>query len=221
MDDSMRIRSKSINHTDEHYFDLFLFVNPLDTNCFQVEKEILTFVNEAPQHVSLRIFCYHDTKLHAHDEQTIASYADFNLMANYQVALAFKTAALQGKHVANRLLLSMQHNFIENRKRCQDETVKTIIRQNNLDYQMWLDGFTSRYIRKDYQKDIQLMREMNVTTLPALIVSDSTNADVAIKIEHHINAETLHQLFNYFDETARQCECNNTHEPSLKIVWHK
>lgn len=221
MDEFVTLSQKSTKHPSTHYFDLFLFVNPLDPDSFRVEKEIFTFVQESDQNVSLRILCYHENKLDNHAEQSAFEYVDFNFMANYQVALAFKTAALQGKQVANQLLLSMQKAFINNRERCRDDAVKDIIRQNDIDYQTWLNGFTSRYIRKDYQRDIQLMKDMRVDKLPTLIVSDSMNDDCAIKIEQHVTSKTLEQLLEYLHDTSGNPSIDELEQTPLRLAWRK
>ncbi|MDO4680154.1 MAG: DsbA family protein [Aerococcus sp.] len=203
-----RYAPHSSKSAHEHLFELFLFINPLDEESLEAEKELLHFIEQSKANVYFRLICYHDypciqalrQKLQRTYHQTEACNELFSII--YQMALAYKAALFQGKKPGRKMLLAMQHYFVNEKHPYSTDAMLQIAKENGLDTDMWLEDLHSDRVKRDYQEDVQLAHQMNITVQPSLVIFDSLNFKYGLKVEESITASDIEDLLNDFEAST-------------------
>ncbi|MDO4671043.1 MAG: DsbA family protein [Aerococcus sp.] len=212
--------SHSSQSAHEHLFELFLFINPLDRNSLEAEKELLYFIKQSKANVYFRLICYHDypciQELMQKQKGTHHTTEECNqlFLAIYQMALSYKAALFQGKKRGRQMLLAMQEYFINEEQAFSNDDMKAIAASVGLDVDMWLEDLHSDRVRRDYQEDMRLARQMNIITQPSLVVFDSLNFEYGVKVENIMSATEIEELLTDLASSTEQLmNDNNTVSP--------
>lgn len=200
--------SHSSKSAHEHLFELFLFVNPLDSDSLAAEEQLLAFIKQSDANVYFRLICYHDypcmQEYVQKQKRTHHSTEECNhlFLSIYQLALGYKAALFQGKKRGRKMLLEMQRAFVNDGQAYSLERMSAIAKQVGLDVDMWLDDLHSDRVKRDYQEDVQLARQMEITSQPSLVVFDSLNFKYGVKVEDVMSADEIEALIQDFESST-------------------
>ncbi|AMB99631.1 hypothetical protein AWM75_06375 [Aerococcus urinaehominis] len=203
---------------DENIFELFLFVNPLGSACYNCEQEILKFISETDKRVFFRFITFHNFQLVnqylAMSKQETLSLADRNILFKtmQQVALGYRAALFQGKKLGREYLLRMQKHFSILGEEYSLERSIALMADTKLDIDMFLEDIESDFVKEDYLNDQKLAMQMQIRTNPSLVLFDNNNFQYGLRIESDITADHLHKL------TSGQACIKYNQEPTCDAV---
>ncbi len=157
--------------------EIYLFVNPIGTECYQAERQILKLVADQPhkkiqfrfvpfvnmQTVDQLIQRYHLPKNHLHERNHI-------FQALYSAALDFKAVELQGKKKGQQFLLKLQETCGFKGLPYSEEVVTSFVKEVGADVEEFQKDRHSDWIKEAYFTDQQIARDMNVCQSPSCVV---------------------------------------------------
>lgn len=180
--------------------EVFLFVNPLGSECYETEKMIMNFSDERDEKVKVRfvpLLNFHTLGQHMKDQNIAGASLEMrNQMYNesYHASLAFQAAAMQGKKKGRQFLLALQKSVVKLRKEFSKETVMNAAEEVNLDIEMFEEDLESDLAKNAFTKDQKLAQEMAVTEAPTCVVFQSNGEEPGHRIESTITKQLLHGL---------------------------
>jgi predicted DsbA family dithiol-disulfide isomerase len=182
-------------------FEIYLFIDPLNTLCFNVEKDT---INLAKKRKNFRFRFIPIVNL-----QTIEQSLNYHLKDKpsieernqafqnaYCIALDIKAAELQGRKYGVEFLLKIQQTFISQNKFDHSiEYTKQCIDEIGADLEAFLKDRNSDLSKKIFLRDQQLARELSIQYIPTAIIFDFNSEEDGIIIEDYL-LETLDMLGN-------------------------
>lgn len=183
--------SKANTPDFKQIIEIYLFINPLGSKCYQAEKELLTFIeSKSDKKVHFRFIPFHNL-------QTVSNYMKFHQLPErnlalrneicgntYSACLAYKAALMQGKKKGRTFLMNLQKAVVEDQCVFSETLLKTIAQQSHLDVEMFLEDKQSDFAKKDYEKDQQIAREMNIQCTPSLVLFDNLTDDYGLLLDN-------------------------------------
>lgn len=157
--------------------EIYLFINPLDRCSVKAEEALLKFSNNSTEKVKLTIIPVVNPKIIAanFDYQRVdLDTRNAYMHLAYKVALDFKAAQIQGKKIASKFLLMVQHQIFA-RKRPYPETLVKEFFTKNGDYSMFLEDRTSELVKELFWKDQEIARKFNISSEASAIVYNCTH----------------------------------------------
>ena len=200
--DQLHVKNLSKNTSGEKIFEFFLFVNPLGSYCYRCENELLKFVRNTEFKVHYHFLTFHNL-------QTVNQYMknkkldETNLdLRNeiytkiYDAALAYKAALLQGKRPGRQFLIELQHQVNHHKRSYNNELLEEILNNIEIDKKMFYEDKESPVVKQEYDRDLQIAQEMNVTHTPSLVIFDNSNQTYGLLLANSITAETIADICN-------------------------
>ncbi|MDZ7834251.1 MAG: DsbA family protein [Alkalibacterium sp.] len=195
--------------------EVFLFVNPLGTTCFETEKMIESFSAERDEKVKVRfipLLNFHTigSKLKESENQTLSNrnqlYTD-----SFHASLAFQAASMQGKKKGRKFLMVLQDKVINEGREVTKELFAQIAELIKLDLEMFEEDFESDFSKSAFKKDQKLAQEMNIQNAPSCVLYSGNNDDFGYRVDTSITKQLLH---GFCDENV-QIKRNGTKHLSL------
>lgn len=180
--------------------EVFLFVNPLGTTCFESEKLIESFSAERDEKVKIRFVPLLNMRsvgnmIKGEADTTLANrnqlYTD-----SYQASLAFQAASMQGKKKGRKFLINLQHQVINEGRQVTNELLLHVAELVKLDIEMFEEDLESNFSKKAFNKDQKLALDMNITESPSCVVYSSKDSKFGYRIDTSITKQLLHGLCN-------------------------
>lgn len=199
--------------------EVFLFVNPLGSTCFETEKLIESFSNEREEKVKVRfipLLNFHTigNMIKETDNQTLSNrnqvYTD-----SFHASLAFQAASMQGKKKGRKYLMTLQDKVINEGKEVSKELFTQIAESVKLDIEMFEEDFESDYLKSAFQKDQKLAQEMNIQNAPSCVLYSGNNTDYAYRVEASITKPLLH---GFCDEKVQTKTSHTKHLSLLQMM---
>lgn len=192
--------------------EIYHFINPLASICYDSEKIISDFACERYEKVSIRFIPFINFSIIKNQiERDSNDYTlnDLNeLYTNsYHSALAFYAASMQGKKYGRQFLMGLQHAVIENKLPVALPTFKQIVSEIKIDPEMFLEDYHSSWVKQQFIADQKLTQEMEVKMTPSCVVYTSNDNGVGYLIESSISKDELHKICKY--ENATQYSKSN------------
>lgn len=212
----------------ERIFDLYLFINPLGEHCYHCEKEILSLVRESDSKihyqfvpfVSIRSISQYMRSVGLNEKDlTLRNQVSAHI---YDACLAYKAALLQGKRAGRQFLIELQKQIHKAQVPYSENLLKTVSKKVGLDQAMFLEDKNSDFIKKDFEKDQKMAREMFVSSSPSLVIFDNSPQDHGILLQDTITCECLMSLIN--GNTMPKCcskKADQTSSPCNKVIPFK
>lgn len=176
--------------------EIYLFVNPLGSLCFNIEKDILNLVETENKKIQFRFIPLVNMKT----VNFLMEYYQFpsndikkrnQLFEDlYCAALDYKAAQLQGKKRGRHLLLGLQQAVDVEHTPYSSELTEKLLVETGADLTMFRMDRQSSFVKESFHTDQQIAREMGVVNHPsAVIFNYSSDRDFGVLIEncHHIN----------------------------------
>lgn len=182
--------------------EIYLFVNPIGSRCYESEKEVLSFVEHLDQKVHFRFIPFYNF-------QTVASFMQFNQLPEknlelrnqicnntYHACLAYKAALMQGKKKGRTFLLTLQKELVENKATFSEALLFQVAELANLDIPMFLEDKESDFAKASYEEDQRIAREMSIKSNPSMVIFDNENDKYGLLVESCITVDLLKKLCN-------------------------
>lgn len=206
----------------QHLFEMFLFINPLDTQCLQLEKELLQFIQESSQQVYFRLIAFMDYPLfhQSLNRQANHSLKEANALFQsiYKLCLGYKAALCQGQKRGRLFLMTMQKVFNEDHHPFSYENMTDCATLCGLDVDMWEEDYHSGKAKSDFQEDIHLVKQMNITSYPSLVVYDNLNYRYGVKLQGSFTSNDLEKLI---EQMMPQSDTLHLYCPNQKTSANK
>ena len=182
--------------------ELFVFINPLDSISYNMEKIATAFAKEREEKVELRfvpILNFH-TISHYLSTQEIKG-ADLQLkndlyLKAYEMSLAFEAAAMQGKKAGRDYLMALQEAILIRKVPMTKWLISQIAEDCGLDLELFEEDLHSEFSKEDFQADQQLARKMGVTNTPGIVIYNDRQDSYGCLIESHFSKQLLHGICN-------------------------
>lgn len=158
------------------FFEFYLFVNPLGKQCYSCEQELNKIVDLISSKTDIHILCYHNqTIVSEYMRQLNIPSSDLTSRNHiyqlvYLASIAYKAATMQGKKRGRRFLMEMQSRIDGQLERFSDAFIMDLAEEIGLDMPTFIDDLNADYTKHLIFKDQKIARDMNVISIPALVI---------------------------------------------------
>lgn len=170
------------NSTTSKPMELYVFVDPLHPDCWELQAIIRKLQIEYGQYFCMRVVL--STKLF--NLNTISNevkVATDNLSHPVLASVAVKAAELQGKRAGSRFLHKLQeHILLETKDVSSYLILLQIASEANLDEEEFKKDFHSVHTAKAFQCDLHITREMEITEVPSIVFFNECIEDEGVKL---------------------------------------
>lgn len=180
--------------------EVFLFVNPLGSECYETEKMMEKFSSERNEKVRLRfipLLNFQTIGQHLREQNIAGASLDMrNRLYEefYHASLAFQAASMQGKKKGRQFLLALQKAIVVDHQDFSKETVLEVAQKVNLDMEMFEEDLISDLAKNAFTKDQKLAQEMSVKQASSCVIFQNSTQEVGYRIESTITKQLLHGL---------------------------
>lgn len=219
------IRYKNNQEQSNRIIELYMFVNPLGTRCLKAEEHALKLIETHKGKFHFRVIAFHNLK-------TVANYMKaLNIDASkqpevsqnlYEACLAFKAAELQGKKNGRNFLISLQRDVVVKKKTFCHDLLIDIAEKVGIDVDMFLTDIHSDLVRKAFESDQEIAREMSVERNPSAVFFDTAYANYGILIDDCLTPDILEKVYQEIVTPEHQVKrlTSSTHTPSARRIKH-
>lgn len=185
--------------------EVYLFINPLGSACYEVEKGLLDFVESREEKVHFHFIPVHNFK-------TFSDYMkakrlpknDLNLRNElffqvYDACLAYAAASMQGKKKGRVFLMNLQQAITVENQPFSQKLIQETAQKAKLDIPMFLEDKKSEFAKTVFESDQKIAREMQVLSTPSCVVFSDQTKNHGVLIEEEITIELLQELCNEAD----------------------
>lgn len=182
--------------------ELFIFINPLETISYNMEKIATEFSKEREEKVQLRfvpVLNFNTISKHLADNHIKGAPLQLRnelYTKAYGICLAFEAAAMQGKKAGRNFLMAIQEAVVINKQKLTKNLILETAEAVGLDLEMFEEDWQSEFSKEDFQNDQRLAREMGIENTPACIVYNGREASYGCLIETHFTKQLLHGICN-------------------------
>ncbi|WP_281164227.1 DsbA family protein [Liquorilactobacillus sicerae] len=206
--------------------ELYLFINPIGTSCFNSEQNILRLAEALKDRLK---FCF----IPFINLETISSMMvenslplnNLNLRNRlfqkaYQASLDYKAALFQGKKHGREFLLSLQQEIFENNVSYCDKLVQQIAANSHLDWEMFTNDRRSNFTANSFRQDLQMAAEMKVRNYPTIVIYNLKGIDCGVSLTECNSYQLLEDLCNgrFNDLLINQSNSKNQNIPHLHTL---
>ncbi|WP_459500751.1 ClpXP adapter SpxH family protein [Bacillus sp. C1] len=216
--EAKHMRIPSLSKCEHKSVEVYLFIDPLCKDCWEIEPVIIKLWLEYGKYFSIRHI------LTGKAEGGIASPHKWNKPANirfvwekttslhgfscdgkvhmqpasstpYLVSIAIKAAELQGRKAGSKFLRKLQeYIFLENVSKPDLELLLTCAEQSGIDMEEFKKDLHSISAKKAFQCDLKFTNEMHITEIPSLVFFHANSDEEGIKIAGIYSYEVYVQL---------------------------
>ncbi|MER2063793.1 MAG: DsbA family protein [Alkalibacterium sp.] len=199
--------------------EVFLFVNPLGTTCYETEKIIESFSNERDEKVSVRfipLLNFH-TIGNILKERKTQSLAERNQLYtdSFHASLAFQAASMQGKKKGRKFLMALQDKVINERRDVSRELFLQIADLIKLDREMFEEDIDSDFVKTVFKKDQKLAQDMEIENAPSCVLYAGGDDDYGYRLDTSITKQLLH---GFTDEQVQLKKSTPKHLSLIQMV---
>lgn len=188
--------------THNEMIEIYLFINPIDSTCFQAEKEVLKFIEKTTGKIRVNFVPIHNLS-------TVTQYLATNNLpkcdltlrnavcsVTYDICLYYTAATMQGKKKGRNFLIELQQSLIEENKPFSEDLVLEAANKAKLDIPMFLEDKELDFTKTSFEADQKVAREMNAFNAPSCVLFSDHHKEHGLLIEEGITVELLQALHN-------------------------
>ena len=188
--------------TYNEMLEIYLFINPIDPNCLNSEKEVLQFIEKSTSKIRVNF-------IPVHNLSTINNYLSTNNLPKndlafrndvcsmtYDICLYYSAATMQGKKKGRNFLLELQHALIEEKQFFSEKLVLEAAKKAKLDIPMFLEDKDLEFTKSSFEADQKVAREMNAFNTPSCVLFSDQHKEHGLLIDEGITVELLQALHN-------------------------
>lgn len=169
--------------------EVYLFINPLGTQCVRCEHDVLKLDSTLDGNVQYQFIPLLNMQTITN---TLEAYGlnsrDLQLRNNasdtlFQIIMDYKAALFQGRKRGRAFLLQMQQRLMHEQHEYSAELAQEIAQTAKLDLDMFVDDRSSKLARQAFTADQKMANEMGVTRPSSAVVFDADRSDYGILID--------------------------------------
>ena len=202
--------------------EIYLFINPLEQESYQNEKNILNFAETRSEKTKIHFIPFLNFNT-VSDHMTKQKLPDKNLtirnglyLKMYNACVAFTAATMQGKKKGYQFLLALQKSLFNEQKAFSQELVLEKARDAKLDIPMFLEDQSSDYARTLFLSDQKVATEMQVCSSPSCVIYNELLSEFGILIEKPTSTEFLTNLF--LNKHGIDAHLDSKVSPALRVL---
>lgn len=201
--------------------EVYLFINPISEACYQTEKEIINLLNESKYKVRFRVLpllTLATVKFAMENAGLPGAMRNKVVDTLYRASLDYEAALFQGQKLGRAFLLNAQKATIKNGFKYTNEIARTVASNSGLDLQIFEEDRHSKLAAKTFRKDQHLAAEMDISTYPTVIVTNSEYPEYGFSLNPQNSFDLLEQFVlhpNEFINTPYE-HCQYLHSAKLK-----
>lgn len=196
--------------------EVFLFVNPLGSTCYETEKIIESFSKERDEKVNVRfipLLNFHTIGSILKERDNISlSHRNQLYTDSFHASLAFQAASMQGKKKGRKFLMTLQDKVINERKEVTKELFTQIASLIKLDMEMFQEDFESDFTKAAFKKDQKLAQDMDIQNAPSCVLYAGGNDEYGYRLDTSITKQLLHGF------TDEQIQVKKTAPKHLSLI---
>ncbi|XJS11345.1 DsbA family protein [Aerococcaceae bacterium WGS1372] len=198
-------------------FEIFLFVNPLGTQCYQCEQEVFKLIDLVAADIDLHILPFHNQRIVENFmNQLNIPTSDLdrrNLVFNkvYHASLAYKAACLQGKRIGRHFLMRLQELTEGDINQFNKEAALELAYEVGLDVEIFRQDYKSDFVKQLFLKDQKIANDMLVQNSPALVICEYSSDEARLIDSESI---TMNSILEELD--ALICDSVTLHDHSKR-----
>ncbi|KRL04795.1 DsbA family protein [Liquorilactobacillus oeni] len=208
--------------------EIYLFINPVGSQCYQSEKNILRLVDPLDNEVRFRFVPFLNLNTvtaimnarHLPLNDLKIRNKIFNIV--YQAALDYKAALFQGSRRGRNYLLNVQKHIIEYGEDYCDEIILEVAKKSNLDLEMFQKDRVSKFTVESFKRDQQMAAEMKIQSHPTAVLYDLDKFDFGVSFTDCASYDLLKDLctgkFNTQLISTKKGESKYKEHPSIHIL---
>jgi len=196
--------------------EVYLFVNPLATQCVRDEQNVLRLANDSDKQIQFQFVPLLNINVvqKALKSQGIKA-SDWQAQNQqsqtlYRVILDYKAALFQGKKRGRNFLIALQDAMLKTGQHYSEDLVKSVATGCHIDLDMFMEDRNSKLAKQAFHADQRLASEMAITEASSAVVFDCDQYDYGVLLEH-FNYTTLFDLvngqLNPFQELSHRTNC--------------
>lgn len=196
--------------------EVYLFVNPLATQCVRDEQNVLRLANDSDKQIQFQFVPLLNINVvqKALKSQGIKA-SDWQAQNQqsqtlYRVILDYKAALFQGKKRGRNFLIALQDAMLKAGQHYSEDLVKSVATSCHIDLDMFMEDRNSKLAKQAFHADQRLASEMAITEASSAVVFDCDQYDYGVLLEH-FNYTTLFDLvngqLNPFQELSHRTNC--------------
>ncbi|MBY0600253.1 ClpXP adapter SpxH family protein [Bacillus bingmayongensis] len=236
--EAKHMRIPSLSKCEHKSVEAYLFIDPLCTDCWEIEPVMIKLWLEYGKYFSIRHI------LTGKVDGAIASPHKWNKPANirfvwekttslhgfscdgkvhmqdasstpYLVSIAIKAAELQGRKAGSKFLRKLQeYIFLENVSKPDLELLFACAKQSGIDVEEFKKDLHSISAKKAFQCDLKFTNEMHITEIPSLVFFHANSDEEGIKIAGIYSYEVYVQLL----KEIVKCDIEPAPLPPLELL---
>ncbi|MYV04645.1 MULTISPECIES: DsbA family protein [Furfurilactobacillus] len=169
--------------------EIYLFVNPLGTNCYDCEKQINQISAQTKRKLQIQFVPMLNLQTISDTFHRMAAdhpELDRNTLAEqmYQIILDYKAASFQGKRLGRQYFLRLQEHILVNHEAYTEELGITVAHELALDTAMFIDDRRSKLAEDAFGADQRLVSEMGIEHPSQTVIFDVEDFDCGLLMEH-------------------------------------
>lgn len=200
--------------------EVYLFINPISETCYQTEKKIINLLNQSHQKIRFRVLplLTLNTVKYAMDHAGLpCKMRNMVVDTLYHASLDYEAALFQGQKRGREFLLNIQKSTLNHNFSYTDQMVHEVAQKSKLDWETFELDRKSDLAVKTFRKDQQIAAEMEITTYPTVIISNTEYPSYAFSLDPQKSFDALKKLILHPDETLlRVSQHHNLHSTKLK-----
>lgn len=182
--------------------EIFLFINPLESTSYNMEKIVSEFSKEREEKVHIRfvpLLNFNTVSKHLSDNRIKGASLTLRneiYSKTYKMSLAFEAAMMQGKKLGRTFLMSLQDAILVKKFPLTKELIQNTAINCGLDMEMFNEDLHSDFAKEDFLSDQNLAREMGVQNTPSCVIYNSKEDSYGCLIDTHFTKRILHGVCN-------------------------
>ncbi|MGO2082666.1 DsbA family protein [Vagococcus sp.] len=184
--------------------EIYLFVNPLDKHCLDIEEKFLSIINSETQKVHFRVIpminpqLIHNFIKENHLEHKGLDYRNQLFSSIYSACLDVKAAQLQGMFIGKKFLLELQDTVGRQNIPYSKDLAYQIFEKMPADLSIFKEDRQSELVVDFFNNDQQIAREMKVSSFStAVIFNYLCPYEYGLSIDANLPSSIIRELIEH------------------------
>lgn len=192
-------------------YEVFFFTNPIGINCFEMEQEILTAINQSKKDVLYHFIPMANINTIRSDLIARGLSPNNLKLLNYFSQSTFHAIRdyhaiklLKGNKVARQFLFTLQELINVKKIDFSQEIVEETVKELGINLKNFNQTRNSAYTKLSIDKDQKLIEDYQVTTTPTTMLYNYDQDMAGIMIEGNITSDKIISALHPDDDSDSQ-----------------
>lgn len=192
--------------------ELYVFVDPLCQNCWEFQSVIKKLQIDYEQYFTLRVILRTKLRVIQPTQPNSNDLTEDDFIHPLLPSIAVKAAEFQGKKAGKRFLTKLQENlFLESKNVTTFSVLLDVAEKSKLDVDEFVQDLDSDDVKRAFQGDLYISREMEVDVVPSIVFFNERIEDEGLKVSGLYSYEVYEKVL----EELVGCELERKQPPEL------